>query len=83
MDHSLDITSGGQGSDWQEVTDGHDIQTQTTFQYNELQEPKHAPPQDAPPSVIVLFFYSAALISVLEAFMKYQKKSRKFTSNLL
>ena len=56
-----DSTSGNEGSGWQEVTDGSHIQTQTTFQYNELHGPKHHHLKIPPPSFIFLYvFYSAA-----------------------
>lgn len=57
------ITSGGEGSDWQKVADGNDIQTQATFQYNELQGPKHTPPQDTTPSDISVCFTVQQLLN--------------------
>ena len=46
--------------DWKEITDGDDTKTHN-LKYSELQGPKHAPPQGAPPIVIFLYvFHSAA-----------------------
>jgi hypothetical protein len=70
-----DGTSGSEGSGWQEVADGNHIQAQTTFQYNEMHGPKHAPSQDAcvrahthPPAV--LYFRMFLTVQLLNEFVK-------------
>ena len=68
-----DSTSGNEGSGWQEVTDGSHIQTQTTFQYNEM----HAPSQDPPPVLYFCMFFTVQLQN------EFVKQTNNYARNFL
>ena len=53
----FDTASG----DWKEITDGDETKTHN-FKYSELQGPKHAPPQGAPPLSYFYMFFTVQLL---------------------
>jgi hypothetical protein len=57
-DESVSDTASG---DWKEITDGDDTKTQN-LKYSELQGPKHAPPQGAPPLSYFYMFFTVRLL---------------------
>ena len=74
-----DNTSDGEGSGWQEVADGSHIRAQTTYQYNEVHGPKHAPSQGVPLSQ-VLYFYMFFTVQLLNEFVK---QTNNYDANFL